>query len=74
MKELSDVGEMIERMLSDENAKDYMEEKRIHAIADLTERRIKILQSIAGEKRRTQIISTDDEVGENVAASYDDKK
>lgn len=40
-----------------------MEEKRIHAIADLTERRIKILQSIAGEKRRTQIISTDDEVG-----------
>ena len=50
-----------------------MEEKRIHAIADLTERRIKILQSIAGEKRRTQIISTDDEVGENVAASYDDK-
>ena len=51
-----------------------MEEKRIHAIVDLTERRIKILQSIAGEKRRTQIISTDDEVGENVAASYDDKK
>lgn len=51
-----------------------MEEKRIHAIADLTERRIKILQSTAAEKRRTQIISTDDEVGENVAASYDDKK
>ena len=50
------------------------EEKRIHAIADLTERRIKILQSTAAEKRRTQIISTDDEVGENVAASYDDKK
>ena len=70
---LSDVGEMIERILSDENAKDYMEEKRVHTIADLTERRIKILQSVAGEKRRTQIISTDDEVGENVAASYDDK-
>ena len=71
---LSGVGEMITEILSDENAKDYMEENRIRVIAELTERRIKNLQTLSNSKTHKQTITTDDEVGKNIAASYGDKK
>ena len=71
---LTGVGDMITEILSDENAKDYMEEKRIKVIAELAERRIKNLEMLANSKTRKQTITTDDEVGENIAASYEDKK
>ncbi|MBP0960667.1 MAG: HipA domain-containing protein [Oscillospiraceae bacterium] len=67
---LSDVGKMITDILSDENAKDYMEERRIRVIAELTERRIGNLEMLAGEKERKQVISTDDEVEKDIAAAY----
>ncbi len=62
---LSGIGEMIKEILSDENAKDYMEENRIRVIAELAERRIKNLEAFASSKTHTQIITTDDEVGKN---------
>ena len=68
------VGKMITEILSDENAKDYMEENRIRVIAELTERRIKNLEALANSKTRKQTITTDDEVGKNIAASYEDKQ
>lgn len=71
---LTDVGEMITEILSDENAKDYFEENRIRVIAELTERRIKNLQTLVGSKTHKQTITTDDEVSKNIAASYENKK
>ena len=71
---LADVGEMIKKVFSDGNAKNYMEESRINAIAELTERRIKNLALLAGSKTHKQTITTDDEVEKNTAASYGDKK
>ena len=71
---LANVGEMITDILSDGNAKDYMEENRVRVIAELTERRIKNLEALANSKTHKQTITTDDEVGKNIAASYEDKK
>ncbi len=71
---LADIGGMITGILSDENAKDYMEENRIRVIAKLTERRIKSIETYASSKTHKQTISTDDEVGKNIAASYENKK
>ncbi len=67
---LADVSEMITEILSDENAKDYMDENRIRVIAELTGRRIKNLETLAKSKTYKQTITTDDEVGKNIAASY----
>ncbi len=71
---LSGVGEMITEIFSDENAKDYMEENRIRVIAELTERRIRYLETLAKSRTHKQTITTNDEVGKNIAASYEDKK
>ena len=68
---LSDVDKMITEILSDESAKDYMEENRIRVIAELTKHRIKNLETLAGSKMHKQTITTDDEVGKNIAASYE---
>ncbi len=66
------VGERITEILSDENAKDYMEENRIRVIAELTEHRIRNLEALAGSKTHKQTITIGDEVGKNIAASYGD--
>ena len=73
-KELADVAEMIMKILSDENAKDYMEENRIRVIAELAERRIRNIETLAQSKTYKQTITTDDELGENVAAKYKEKE
>ena len=54
------VGEMIMEILSDKNAKDYMEENRIRVIAELTERRIKNLETLANSKTHKQTVTTDE--------------
>ena len=66
---LSDVPEIITRILSDEQAADYMDEKRIRTICELTEQRIRNLEALA-KSHRTQAISTDNDVKENIAADY----
>lgn len=67
---LSDVPEMIVRVLSDENAKDYMEENRIRVIAELAAKRIKQVELLAENKSYSQTINTADELTENIAAAY----
>lgn len=69
-EKLSDVPQMITGILSDERASDYMEERRIRVIAELTRRRIEKLRTLAGSKTRVQKIDTDNEVEQNIAAKY----
>ncbi len=67
---LGDVPDMIVNVLSDENARDYMDENRIRAIAELTRKRIEHLKLLAGSHERTQTIGLNDEVTVNVAENY----
>lgn len=67
---LYDVPDMIVSVLSDENARDYMDESRIRAIAELTRKRIDYLKQFAGSHERKQTIDLNDEVTENVAEDY----
>lgn len=67
---LEDVPGMIVGVLSDKNARDYMDESRIHAIAELTRKRIEYLKQLAGSHERKQTIDLNDEVTENVAEDY----
>ena len=67
---LSDVSYMITEILSDERASDYMEERRIRVIAELTRQRIEKLQALAMSGSRVQKISTEDDVEEDIAARY----
>ena len=67
---LDDVPDMIVGVLSDENARDYMDENRIRAIAELTRKRIEHLKQLAGSHERTKTIGLNDEVTVNVAEDY----
>ena len=69
-EELSDVRDLIINTLSSDDAKDYIDETRIAAIADSVEHRIAHLKEIADSHITAQTISTDDDVAENVAANY----
>ncbi len=67
---LADSGKIIREILSDEKMLDYFDERRINVIAELTERRIRNLEMLASEKERKQVVSTDDEVEKDIAATY----
>lgn len=69
-RKLSDVKELITDVLSVEEAKDYMDEKRIHVIAESVERRINQLGQMLLTGKLTQNISTQDDVERNIAADY----
>lgn len=70
---LNDVKEMIVDILSDEQAKAYMDDTRIETIAELTERRIRNLESLAMSHTHRQVISTEDDVEEDIAEDYGPK-
>ena len=70
---LKGVGKMITDILSDENTKNYMEENRINTIAESVERRIEAIEAPVKSKTRKEVVNNDDEVGNNVAASYGNK-
>ena len=67
---LDDVPNMIVGVLSDKNARDYIDGNRIRAIAELTGKRIEHLKQLARSHERTQTIDLNDEVPENVAEDY----
>ena len=69
-EQLLDVKEIIVEIFSEEGVSDYMDEARIMAIADATERRIWHLKQISVNHRPRQIISTEDDVEKNVAQAY----
>ena len=50
-----------------------MEKNRIRVIAELTKIRIRNLESLARSETRKQVITNEDEVGKNIAASYEKK-
>lgn len=67
---LSDVDELISGVLSCEEAADYIDEGRIHAITESVQRRIGHLQELAMTQTPRQLDTTEDDVREEVAADY----
>ena len=67
---LSDVDELISSVLSCEEAADYIDEGRIHAITESVQRRICHLQELAMTQTPRQLDTTEDDVREEVAADY----
>lgn len=67
---LADVGELITATLSEENAKEYIDEARIRAIVQTVEKRIRNLSQLAAVQTKADAKSTKDDVEENVAAAY----
>lgn len=57
---LADIRGIITNVLTDEQAKDYMDEKRINAICDLAEQRVSNLKELAGIGIRQNITSNGD--------------
>ncbi|MCC8161619.1 MAG: HipA domain-containing protein [Lachnospiraceae bacterium] len=73
LSRLSDVGELITEVLSDENAADYIDQRRIMAIRDSVQRRIRNLAEFAQSFRSQGELTTADDVKENIAADYGSK-
>ncbi|MCD8021450.1 MAG: HipA domain-containing protein [Lachnospiraceae bacterium] len=71
LSRLSDVGEFITDVFSDENAADYMDLRRITAIRDSVQRRIGNLTGIVSAFHGQGEITAEDDVKENIAAEYD---
>lgn len=67
---LEGIGGMIEGILTDGKAVDYVEKARARVIANMTEERIAYLKELAGSVDFRQDVNNDDEVEKNVAASY----
>ena len=67
---LCDVDELISSVLSCEEAADYIDEGRIHAITESVQRRIGHLQELAMTQTPRQLDTTEDDVREEVAADY----
>ena len=66
---LSDAGDMVREVFSDPQAKELISENRKEAIAQMVERHIESLQTIA-ESHAPQEDSTEDDVEENIAEDY----
>ncbi len=73
LSRLSDVGELITEVLSDENAADYVDQRRITAIRDSVQRRIRNLAEFTQSFRSQGELTTADDVKENIAADYGSK-
>lgn len=66
---LYDAGDMVREVFSDQRAKELISENRKEAIAQMVERHIESLQTIA-ESHAPQEDSTEDDVEENIAEDY----
>lgn len=71
---LSDVERLITETFSAEGAEDYIDETRIRAIVQATQKRIQVLSQLAAEQWQTcthaYTGSTEDDVEENIAENY----
>lgn len=70
---LSGVKELILETFTEEGASDYMDEARIQAICDTTQKRIENLYEISRDYTPSVAISTVDDVEENIAEDYRSK-
>ncbi len=66
---LSDIRGIITDVLSDGQAADYMDEKRIRTICELAEQRVQNLETLA-KAGAQQAVTMEDDVKENIAADY----
>lgn len=66
---LYDAGDMVREVFSDPRAKELISENRKEAIAQMVERHIESLQTVA-ESHAPQEDSTEDDVEENIAEDY----
>ena len=67
---LEDIRERITEILSDANAADYLDARRIRVIAELTKKRVRQVKNLARSGNHGQADSADGDVKENVAADY----
>ena len=67
---LGDIRDRITEILSDANAADYLDARRIRVIAELTEKRVRQVEALARSGNYGQTDSADGDVKENVAADY----
>lgn len=72
-EKLSDVREFILETFADEGASDYVDEARMKAICDTTQKRIKDLFTMSMDYIPSEITSTEDDVEENIAEDYGPK-
>lgn len=69
-EKLSDVGDLITETFSMGDAADYMDEARVSAIVDTVRKRIRQVEELAMTHTQAEVMSTEDDVEENVAESY----
>ena len=69
-EKLSDVGDLITETFSMGDAADYMDEARVSAIVDTVKKRIRQVEELAMTHTQAEVLSTEDDVEENVAESY----
>lgn len=67
---LSDVRELILETLSADGAEDYLDERRIEAIADAVQMRIRRVRELSQTQKPAQTDSVSDDVAKNVAEDY----
>ena len=67
---LSDIGELIEKVLTDEKAQDYMDEKRVGAIISTVQRRIERVRKLARGQRIIYADTTEDDVTDHSGKEY----
>lgn len=67
---LSDVRQLIVETLSAEGTEDYIDERRIEAIADAAQVRIRHVQELSMAQTVAQADSVEDDVAENIAEDY----
>ncbi len=70
---LADTGELIVNTLSSEGAGDYMDEKRIEAIAEAVQTRILRVRELSQTQQPTKADSVMDDVEKDVAENYSSK-
>ena len=70
---LSDIGELITNTFRMGDASDYVDESRVSAILDSVKKRIRQVEEFAMTHTQAEVLSTEDDVEENVAESYGTK-
>lgn len=70
---LSDVAELITETFTTGDAADYMDEIRVSAIVDTVRKRIRQVEELAMTHTHAEVLSTEDDVEENVAETYGPK-
>ena len=69
-EKLADVGDLITETFAMGDAADYMDEARVSAIVDTVRKRIRQVEELAMTHTQAEVLSTEDDVEENVAESY----